>query len=453
MTIDSSESQNASALEAFAKVLRDGVDDRSDAELEMGLSSLSARMTAGKWHRRGVARWVLTGATSVALLLFGLHLASDAWRRLPIAEPAAAQLYHIEGGSVLEGGYLRESGHTGVKLLFNEGSRFALAPGTRGRLRAADKNGARVAIEQGTASFQVTPSTDRRWFVEVGPFLVAVKGTIFTVSWDAASERFELRLRDGRVVVSGPVSGGDIVLRAGQRLVVILPTAESTITEEGPDEGPDEGPAQAASEEGATSALPATPTQSLRSVHTKERPAGTNGTSIPATAATVATPSAGMKAGRDRRWTDDLASGRWDRILDEVEQSGVEDALANASSEDLYALANAARYRRRMDLARAALLAERRRFPTSSRALDATFLLGRVEESRDRGMARAIAWYDEYLVRAPNGPYAAEALGRKMTIASEIDGAARSRPLAEEYLHRFPKGSYAGTARALLQVP
>ena len=68
-------------------------------------------------------------------------------------------------------------------------------------------------------------------------------------------------------------------------------------------------------------------------------------------------------------------------------------------------------------------------------------------------MARAIAWYDEYLSRAPTGAYAAEALGRKMTITSEIGGPARARPIAEEYLRRFPNGSYAGSARALLRVP
>jgi TolA-binding protein len=148
-----------------------------------------------------------------------------------------------------------------------------------------------------------------------------------------------------------------------------------------------------------------------------------------------------------------LASGHWDRILEEVERTGVDAALNGASSEDLFALADAARYRRRTDLAREALLAERRRFPNSPRAIDALFLLGRVDEARGSGMARAIAWYDEYLVRAPTGSYAAEALGRKMIVTMEAGGAVQARAIAEEYLRRFPKGSYAGTARALIRVP
>jgi len=148
-----------------------------------------------------------------------------------------------------------------------------------------------------------------------------------------------------------------------------------------------------------------------------------------------------------------LASGHWDRILENVERDGVEATLNTATSEDLFALANAARYRRRAELARAALLAERRRFPDSPRALDAVFLLGRVEESRQGGTARAIAWYEEYLARAPKGAYAAEALGRKMTLTRELGGPAQARPIAEEYLRRFPEGSYAGSARALRRVP
>jgi TolA-binding protein len=127
--------------------------------------------------------------------------------------------------------------------------------------------------------------------------------------------------------------------------------------------------------------------------------------------------------------------------------------LERASSEDLLALADAARYRRRMDLARDTLLAQRRRFPDSPRALDAAFLLGRVEEASDSGLARALEWYDDYLKRAPKGTYASEALGRKMTLMSKLEGVSRARPVAEEYLRRFPNGTYAGPARAFVRAP
>jgi hypothetical protein len=159
------------------------------------------------------------------------------------------------------------------------------------------------------------------------------------------------------------------------------------------------------------------------------------------------------RAEADRGWGVALAAGELDRILAEAERAGVKATLDKASSDDLLALADAARYRRRTDLARDALLAERRRFPDSPRAIEASFLLGRVEETSDRRLAKAIEWYDDYLMRSPTGTYASEALGRKMTLASRLWGSSRARPVAEEYLRRFPNGTYAGPARAFVRAP
>jgi hypothetical protein len=227
---------------------------------------------------------------------------------------------------------------------------------------------------------------------------------------------------------------GDIPLRAGQRLVVSLPKAETLITEDQPGEI-------------AGAVSPAvTPSTT--------RPAGANGVVARRVAAAAPAPASLAKTTAARRWAADLASGHWDRILADVDRDGVDATLETAASEDLFALADAARYRRRADLARAALLAQRRRFPLAPRSLDAIFLLGRAEEQREHGTAaQAIAWYDQYLARAPAGAYAAEALGRKMILTNEVGGPAQARPLAREYLLRFPTGSYAGSARALQRVP
>lgn len=427
----SDERTDSRALVSLTELGRDVAQRPTKAELDRGLDVLHLRIVASRVRERRIVRWSLIGITAVVSTLV-------VWRAVSLsgnpstAPEARALAYRIEGGSMFEGGYLRESGRSGVKLLFNEGSKFELVPGTRGRLREVDQEGARVAIENGTASFRIVPGSNRRWRVEVGPFLVTVKGTEFTVHWDPQSERFELDLKRGRVAVSGPVSGGDLSLRAGQRLVVSLPRGEAVITEEPAGEVAD-----------ASTALVVASAAPLASVYAL-KPAASSASAV--STASVA------KRESERHWTDDLAHGRWDRILEEVERTGLEASLNSASSEDLFALADAARYRRRPDLARAALLAERRRFPDSPRALDAIFLLGRVEESRGGG-ASSIAFYDEYLARAPTGAYAAEALGRKMTVTNELNGPASARPIAEQYLRRFPKGSYAGSARALLRAP
>jgi len=432
------------ALEAVTALLREQVVPPTTAELQYGLQGLFARLATRDVRRRGRRwRWPLAGLGTAALV--GALVLAVVRPRLQ-APPAAvlpALTYQVYGGSLIAGGYLRESGGDGVKLSFSEGTEFVLMPGTHGRLRSVGASGARIAIEQGTAYFQVTPNSRRTWLVDVGPFLVTVKGTVFTVSWDPLRERFELRLRRGRVVVSGPVSGGDIVLRDGQRLTVDLPGAQTLISEDaerGTTSRPGRNePARVASPPATGAAL-----DSPRPVAPAEMQPPGRGKSAVAAAGRPA------RGERPLRWSAALASGDWDAILADADRAGVRDVLEASSSDELFALADAARYRRRLDLAREALLAQRRRFPSSSRASDAAFLLGRVEEGNGGDQARALRWYDEYLARAPAGTYASEALGRRMTLIKQREGAVRARPIAEEYLRRFPEGTYAGSARALL---
>jgi ferric-dicitrate binding protein FerR (iron transport regulator) len=431
MTTTPCEPKESPALSALTDLYSDSAEESSAAELTRGLDALLVRVSPASARRRRTV-WTLALAALVLCAFVTVQVTSLIRRHPPTSELPMLTC-QVGGGRILEGGYLRETGHSGVNVTFSEGTQFKLAPGTRGRIREVVKEGVRVAIEHGTASFSVTPGTGRRWLVDVGPFLVTVKGTVFTVSWDPLSEQFGLRLQRGRIVVSGPVSAGEIALRAGQRLSVNLAKAETVITEENSDQ---------TSSEGSDASVPQQPARSEPS------PSGGNDELSEPTAARVIN----GKLASEPRWKEELSQGKWDRILEDVKRMGVEATLAQASGEDLFAVADAARYRRQPDLARSALLAVRRRFPNSPRALDALFLLGRLEESRANGTAQAIARYDEYLTRAPDGPFAGEALGRKMTLTAALDGPVRARQVAEEYLRRFPKGGYAGSARTLIRV-
>lgn len=424
MTMPRDGHDESPALAGLTDLYRTSVEIPTDGELDLGLDTVLCRVAAGKGRHRRALRRVLLGATVAACCIAALWSLRARRNSRPVPEPAALA-YQIAGGSVVEGGYLREAGHDGIQLHFSEGSELALTSGTRGRLREVDGHGAHVAIERGTASFQIKPHAARRWLVDAGPFLVTVKGTVFTVAWDPLAEQFQLSLKRGRVVVSGPVSAGEISMRGGQRLVVNLARAETVITEE-----------TAAQASAGTGAAPSESVPSVEPQPVNESSRASHASRLPLAAS-------------DRRWSDELAQGHWDRILNDAKRLGVDATLAKASSDDLFALADAARYRRRPDLARAALLAERRRFPDSPRALDTLFLLGRVEELRQPGIGQAIGWYDAYLSAAPDGPLVGEALGRKMILTDKRDGATRARPIAEDYLRRFPKGSYAAVAREL----
>jgi hypothetical protein len=425
MTKTAREPEGSRPLALLTDLYRDNVASPTAVDLGRGLDTLLAGVAVPRRRRLGLAGWSGLVAAATASALIAFHVVR---RHEPVATRTLT--YRIDGGSVIEGGYLREAGQAGLRVAFSEGSRLALTPGTRGRIRSVDNQGAHLAIERGTASVEVTHGTGRRWLVDVGPFVVTVKGTVFTVSWDPLGEQFELGLRRGQVVVSGPVSTGEIALRAGQRLVVNLAKAQTVISE---DLSEPLGGGSGGSSPPPVASPPERPSP------VENPPAGG--------------PAAARAGKLDHRWNEQVARGQWDRILADAERIGLQTTLGKASSDDLFALADAARYRRRPDLARAALLAERRRFPASPRDPDTLYLLGRVEESRDSGAGAAIAWYDEYLGRAPAGPFAGEALGRKMTLMDKLAGPARARPIAEDYLRRFPKGHYAGSARELMSAP
>lgn len=423
-----SERSESTRLDAATGLLRTSARAPNATELAQGLGELRARLALERTRPSSArlrAGLVFAVAASILLAVLAPRLL-----KRPSVDKKPIAVAHIDGGKLLEGGYLAEDGRSGIQLHFSEGTKFALTPGTRGRLLSVSEDGARFVLDRGAASFRVTRNVERHWRVDAGPFAVSVQGTDFTVNWDPSSEHFEVALREGRVSVTGPVLGDALVLRPGQNLRVNLSRGETLITE---------GNGEARSE---PKAAPHPAALASDSVATNAPP--------PARSAAAAQVS---PAPGERRWRQALAKGDWDRILADVARDGVETSLRTLTSDELFVLADAARYRRRADLARASLGAVRERFPNSSRAVDALFMLGRVEESRSGGKRTAIERYDEYLARARSGTYAAEALGRKMILVKDLEGQAAARHIADEYLRRFPTGSYAEAARVLQRAP
>jgi hypothetical protein len=152
-----------------------------------------------------------------------------------------------------------------------------------------------------------------------------------------------------------------------------------------------------------------------------------------------------------RQWQADLAAGRAAVVVADAQRRGLARVLESAEGDDLAALADAARFIGRDELARRALLAQRRRFPGSPRAAEAAFLLGRLEDDSAAGASRALTWYERYLKEAAGGRYVSEALGRKMTDLERTSRGQEALAIASDYLRRFPTGSYAHAATALLR--
>jgi ferric-dicitrate binding protein FerR (iron transport regulator) len=387
-------------------------EPRQREQKERLLTSLAQQAAFGRARgapssRRRVAAGAAVGALALAAAVALFFL------------PRAPLGYTVHG-AVADAGYVAAPAGAEATLRFSDGTRVTLSPGARGRVLDVDARGARLQLEGGAAHLAVVPGRDGRWSVEAGPFVVEVTGTEFDVQWTSAQQALEVVMQHGSVRVRGPLASG-VELGAGQRLHADLARGEVSL-----------GEARA----------PAAPTTSALA------PPPPTPTDAPAPETTTAPAAEPRPEAKPPTWSARVGAGDFAGVVAEAEARGVDAVLDAAPLADLVALADAARYARRPDLARRTLQAQQARFPGSPQAQAAAFLLGRMAE--DRGATvEAISLYDRYLAEAPGGAFAAEALGRKMVAVQRTAGRESARPIAQEYLRRFPEGAYAAAARDL----
>jgi hypothetical protein len=342
----------------------------------------------------------------------------------------------VENGRLEPGQELVAAGGVSPLLRFSDGTEIRLGQGAHARIRAVTSRGAALAIERGELSADVVHTAVSEWQFSAGPFVVRVTGTAFQLDFQPEEDRFDLRLEHGAVTVTAPIANDPIPLRAGQWLTIRARTHEVFIR----DLLPPSVDAGGLGPENAGGWAPLSDEPTARGELTA--PSAT-----PPPASDVPRAMLGPRA-----WAKQLASGKFDAIVKDALERGLDSSLAESSSSDLSALADAARYTRRNDIARPALLTLRRRFPGSRPALDAAFLLGRLAEV-EKNESGALGFFDTYLGEAPAGTYASEALGRKLAIVQHARGSSSARPIAADYLAKYPNGTYAPAARAILEKP
>jgi transmembrane sensor len=364
-----------------------------------------------------------------------------------------------------------------VQLHFSDGSRVEVARNAKVRVAAIDRRGGTIDLEQGALHADVVHRDVSAWQFRTGPYAVVVKGTRFNAAWDSSRERFTLEMIQGTVAVTGPLLPAPVTVSAGQSLIAnvgeqrfeirSVRTADTTIPSENATggekqsvTGPPAGsstvePAVVAPTSGtARTPVPSTTGQSTTTtpqsaadsvarsttatprVTQADQPPGTSAT----TAAVAATPA------RTEKWREFLAARAYSSAIAAAEQRGFDAVVADATSAELYALSDAARYVARPARARDALIAVRARFGEQG---NTAFLLGRI--AADQGeVGTAIEWFDRYLREQPGGPLAETATGRLIELYRPRD-ASRARKLAERYLAAYPDGPYAALARTLVE--
>jgi FecR-like protein len=351
-----------------------------------------------------------------------------------VQRPAPALQLAVVNGDLGTSGQVAGSAE-GTRLEFSDGTEVELGDSTQARVGTVDEHGAELGLESGRVTLNVVRRAGARWSVTAGEYRVTVKGTTFSVDFAPERGDMTLDLVTGSVSVQGPLIAGGLELRAGQR-VLIRP--REGLVQVRPLDAPDAAPA-----------VSANPAPALEPAH--EAPDAGH-----AQAAAVARPTVARRAAPRRRapepepWSRLVAAGRYAAVVEAAEQRELARVYADAGPSDLQALADAARYVRRSDVARPALVALRERFAATNGAREAAFLLGRLEETGG-APARALEWYERYLSESPEGPYTAQALGRKLLIVRDRSGPAAAANIAREYLQRFPEGPYAANARVLLE--
>jgi TolA-binding protein len=415
----------------LAELARSELGMMSDLQKARGLHGVVAKLgqaRASSSRDRARRFWLATAGAVTALGLLAWTFGPALLRSRPLS-------FAMTQGEIQAGGYFRSGAQAQTAIRFSDGTKVDLMANARGRIASVDAHGARVMLDEGEEHVEVVPRAKARWQFDAGPFVVHVQGTAFALAWKGDEGRLDLRLDKGAVTVNGPLSDEAIALRPGQWLTVRLAAREVFVRDfdraAPPALSSDPVLAPVAS---APQLVPPAPTPAAASTHAKSR--------HPARVASV-TP-----AESEISWAPARAAGDWNRILELATQRGIERTLVERGSEDLALLADSAHYLRRDNIAQQALLAQRQRFPGSTRAKDAAFLLGRIVEARSGGASEALVWYERHLEEAPNGPYASEALGRRMTVLARLHGDAAARPVAEEYLRRYPGGTYARAARA-----
>jgi hypothetical protein len=414
----------STTLHRFGSVVEKVLDVPERESTDSSLKHAVLALADGAIRRRRLRRNVVTACGVVAMCAVGIAV-----NTLRHARPGEKPIeYRVAGNPMPSpvGTYVAPASRQPLALRFSEGSVVELEPGARARVARTTTHGATVLIESGGAQVNVVhrPATD--WTILAGPYTVHVTGTAFNLDFDAASQRFELKMQSGVVSVDGPGLSHPVEVEHDQKFVHYVgdPKFERKETQDSVDV--------------SKSSLPDT---SAAGVGTgAEASMQRRATSVPSDAARDSTARTG--------WAADVARGEYAAVFRKAKEKGWTQVLEEANTQDLMAVANAARFLGRTDSSREALEALRRRFKGTYAAQSATYLLGRITEPSST--KEAVSFYLQYEREAPNGPLVAEAVGRRLLLLQATGDRSGTERLARDYVARFPDGPYAGVARKIV---
>lgn len=419
-----------------------------------------SRSSIPDFRSRSRAPAMALAAAAAIVLLIG----SGVW--ISRARQASPLTLDVIGPGRVSESYVASPAAASTLLRFSDGSTVVAHGGARLRVPELHADGATLMLDSGRATVHVQHQrSSTHWTVVAGPFAIAVVGTKFDVEWVPGAERLSIDMVEGQIEVGGPKFTSPATVRGGQRFETNSNEARWAVT-------PLADSAQPASDVSAAvtppSVEPSTPsrhqvatTSSSVSSPVAPRAEGSSGRGVASStrgaAPTASVDSRVLPSSAPPRasvesapvsWPKLVARGDSQRVLAEADAMGQTACFTQCNAADLRALADAARYSGRLDMAEASLRALRNRF--SPQAAVAAYLLGAVDEARGRN-ASALRWYETYITEAPRGGFFSEALAGRLRMLVATNGYTSARKAAREYLELYPNGVGARTANQVLQ--
>ena len=317
------------------------------------------------------------------------------------------------------GGYLLVSQTADSLLAFSDGSKVRMAARTRGRVVDLNNAGPRSLSTTGRSrsiSFIVLarsgPSKPVRSASTCTGRRSPSPGTPPRPCSSCALPR-------GAVSVTSPVAGPEIRMRAGQTLRVSLRDQSSAI--------------------GTTSSreVPSAPERPPRSSSLEP--------------SRIAPPELSEPARWSHRGWMMALSENGGRLVADADRRGLTAVLERADSDDLWALANAARYAGRVSARAPGSERAEKAFPVVGSGAGSGFLARAPARRRSRRPGERARLVRSLPGRGPLWRACLGALGRKMTLFERWDRRTEALAVARDYLRRFPRGTYANAARALVR--
>jgi hypothetical protein len=304
----------------------------------------------------------------------------------------------------------------GETLSFSDGSRVQLGARAEIALSKLAPAEARLELASGHVDATIRKGTGRAWTFAAGPYSVRVVGTAFTVDWDAGNRFFAVKVREGKVLVTGnDLREGGVLLGPGERL-------------------------ERKASPPAVADAPVEPREKLSNAPPPANPEPTSPRAEPA-----------VLSGPKDDFLVEAARGNYAAAITAARRVGFDRLERDLSAKDLLLLANTARYAGSASEANGALLKLRARFPGSASSAHAALLLASQAEDRDRNLNEAERWLRTFLVESPQGELAAGARARLLAMLLRRGAQAEAEQVARDYLRLHPQGQHVARARAVLQ--